>query len=425
MKIGIVGGGIAGNTVAHHLHRDHQVTLFEANDYLGGHAHTQRIEVEGRELAVDTGFMVFNHRTYPMFSRLLDELGVPSLPTEMSFSVRCGASGLEYNGSDLGGLFSQRRNLARPGFYRMLLDILRFNREATEAAERLDDDLSLGAFLCRGRYSKRFVDHYIVPMGAAIWSSEPGAMLDFPARFFLRFMRNHGLLSINDRPTWRVVEGGASRYLAAMSAPYRQHIRLASPVTSVRRAANQVQVTLADGRSERFDHVFLACHSNQALAMLDDADDSEKRVLGAIPYQRNVAVLHTDPRMLPRRRRAWASWNYHLPETPGGQAGVTYHLGRLQHLPVNTPVLVTLNDVDRIDPKTVLATMSYDHPLFTVEGVRAQHCQQAINGVRNTWFCGAYWRNGFHEDGVASALAAVKGFSEYHGHAQQHLRRAG
>ncbi len=425
MKIGIIGGGVSGNVIARHLHRDHDITLFEAADYLGGHVHTHDVEVGGRRIAVDSGFIVFNDWTYPHFVSMLDELGVESRQTTMSFSVQCERTGLEYNGTDLAGLFCQRRNLVDPGFYRMLIDIVRFNRNAPALLDDDRDEMTLGEFLARGGYSRQLVDHYIVPMGAAIWSTDPRSMLDFPARFFVRFLVNHGLLSIDDRPTWRVIRGGSRRYLEAMSAPYRRAVRLNSRVSAIRRLPGGVHVQLADGGAETFDHVFVACHSDQALAMLADPSDAETAVLGALPYQRNLAVLHTDVRKMPRRRRAWAAWNYHVPRSPGGAVGVTYNMNMLQGLDCEETLLVTLNDVEDIDPSRILRTMRYDHPLFTVAGTAAQQRHGEINGARNTWYCGAYWRYGFHEDGVASALAALRQFEEHHESEQLSLRRAG
>lgn len=425
MKIGIIGGGISGNVAAWRLNREHDITLYEANDYLGGHTHTHDIEVEGRQVAIDSGFIVFNDWTYPEFVAMLDELGVASRPTEMSFSVRCERTGLEYNGTRIDTLFSQRRNLVRPGFYRMLLDILKFNRTAPTLVEDASGETTLGAFLEAGGYSRAFVEHYVVPMGAAIWSTDPARMLDFPARFFVQFLKNHGLLSINDRPVWRVVEGGSRSYLDAMSASYRDRIRLDSPVASVRRQGGKVLVRTADGHTDVFDHVFIACHSDQALAMLEDPSDAEREVLGALPYQRNEAVLHTDISMMPKSRRAWAAWNYHVPREATGTVGVTYNMNILQRLDVTEQFMVTLNHTHAIDRSRIIATMSYDHPLFTIEGTAAQRRHDELNGERNTWYCGAYWRHGFHEDGVVCALRTLARFREYHETEQLYLRRAG
>jgi predicted NAD/FAD-binding protein len=425
MKIAIIGSGIAGNVVAYRLRRAHEITVFEANDYVGGHTHTHDIELAGRRYAIDSGFIVFNDWTYPNFIRLLDELGVASQPSDMSFSVKCERTGLEYNGANLNGLFAQRRNLVRPGFYRMLRDILRFNREAPRFLEYGSDTVTLGKYLIVGEYSREFIEHYIIPMGAAIWSSDPQQMLGFPARYFIRFFHNHGLLSVDDRPVWRVVTGGSRRYLESLTAGYRDRIRLNAPVLAVRRHADYVAVKTADADWERFDQVFLACHSDQALAMLADASPQEREVLGAIPYKENEAVLHTDARLLPRRRLAWAAWNYHLLRGAKGSVAVTYNMNILQGLSAPVQFLVTLNNSDAIDPGKVIRRMRYHHPLFTRAGVAAQQRQSEINGVRRTYFCGAYWRYGFHEDGVVSALAALEHFDGRHRHAQLHLRRAG
>ncbi len=424
-SIAIVGGGIAGNVLAYRLHADHDVTLFEANDYLGGHTHTHELHIDGREVAVDSGFIVFNDWTYPNFIGLLDELGVDWQDSDMSFSVRCESSGLEYNGTSLNTLFAQRRNLLSPGFIGMLRDILRFNREALRLLEEEGDEFTLGEYLYRHGYGQRVVDHYIVPMGAAIWSTDPALMLDFPARFFIRFLHNHGMLSIDRRPQWRVVRGGSKRYLEAMSRGYADRVRLAQPVRSIRRDLDGVRIAAGDEGYRRFDRVFLACHSDQALAVLADPSDEEREILGALPYQRNRAVLHTDLRKLPRSRRAWAAWNYHLPAAARGSVGVTYSMNILQGLDLDSQVLVTLNDVDDIDPARVIRRMEYDHPLFTVAGAAAQRRRREISGVNGTYYAGAYWRNGFHEDGVVSALDALEDFNRDHGNAQLHLRRAG
>jgi uncharacterized protein len=412
MKIAIIGGGISGNMAARLLSAEHDITLFEANEYLGGHTHTHDVEIGGQQLAVDTGFIVFNDWTYPNFIAMLDQLGVESQPSNMSFSVRCDRTGLEYNGTNLAGLFCQRRNLVRPRFYRMLSQILRFNRHAPALLESESGELPLADFLEREGYGRDLIDYYIVPMGSAIWSTDPASMLGFPARFFVRFLKNHGLLNVNDRPTWRVVKGGSRTYLDAMSRDYRGAIRLNSAVTSVSRQDGQVRLRTRDGANWRFDHVFMACHSDQALRMLDDATHAERSVLGALPYQRNEAVLHTDRRLLPTNPRAWAAWNYHIPDRVRDTVGVTYNMNILQGLDCKETLLVTLNDTASIDPARVIRTMQYDHPLFTVDGAHAQQRHGEINGERNTWYCGAYWRNGFHEDGVVSALTAVEHFRQ-------------
>ena len=413
MKIAIVGTGIAGNVAAHKLHAaGHDITVFEAGDYVGGHTHTHDIEFGGERHAIDTGFIVFNDRTYPNFISLLDELGVPSQASSMSFSVRRDATGLEYNGTSMNGLFAQRRNLLSVGFHRMLADILRFHREAPRLLQEDAPEMRLGEWLARNGYRGRFVDDYLVPMGAAIWSTDPQRMMGFPVRFFVRFLHNHGMLTVNDRPVWRVVQGGSARYVDKLVAPWRDRIRLNSPVRTVRRLPHAVQVTAAGHAPELFDHVFLACHSDQALAMLADPSREEREILSAIPYQRNEAVLHTDTALLPRTRRAWAAWNYHVLPGQGEGVALTYNMNILQGLQSRHTFCVTLNDGGLIDERKVLRRMVYHHPLFTPAGVAAQERHREISGVRGTHYCGAWWRFGFHEDGVVSALEAVKIFEE-------------
>ena len=417
MKIAIIGSGIAGNTVAWHLQRQHDITVFEAGRHIGGHTHTHDIEHESRRYAVDTGFIVFNDRTYPNFIEMLDALGVASRPSSMSFSVRCETSGLEYNGTTLNTLFAQRRNLLRPSFYRMIRDILRFNREAPALLES-GREIRLGDYLETQDYGREFIDRYIVPMGAAIWSTAPQRMLDFPARFFVRFFHNHGMLSVDDRPQWRVIEGGSARYVEALTREFSGRIRLATPVVRVRRSADAVYLASQDGAEERFDWVFFACHSDQALAMLaDGATAQERGILGAIPYQENSVVLHSDRSLMPRRRLAWAAWNYHLPAAAGERVAVTYNMNILQGLQSREPLLVTLNHVHGIDPGKIIKRLTYHHPLYTAAGAAAQQRHHEISGVNRSAYCGAYWRNGFHEDGVVSALAALRHFEEASGHA--------
>ena len=421
MKIAIVGAGIAGSVAARELHREHDVTVFEAGRHVGGHSHTHAIEAHGRTWHVDTGFIVFNDRTYPHFVALLDELGVAVQDSSMSFSVRDEAANLEYNGTSLNALFAQRRNLLRPSFLGMVRDILRFNREAPHLLDQPGGELPLGELLARGRYGRPFVDQYVVPMGAAIWSTDPASMMQFPARFFVRFLHNHGMLTVDDRPVWRTIRGGSARYVEKLVAPFRERIRLATPVEQVRRIAGGAIVKPAGQDAQRFDAVFLACHSDQALALLADPSPAEREVLSAIPYQRNEAVLHTDARLLPRRRLARAAWNYHV-RPDGGPIALTYDMNVLQRLEAPEPFLVTLNAADTIDPARVLRRMTYHHPLYTPASVAAQARHREIDGVHSTYYCGAWLRNGFHEDGVASALAAVQHFRD--DHAQRALHRS-
>jgi uncharacterized protein len=423
VKIAIIGSGIAGNVVAECLHEHHDIHVFEAGDHVGGHADTHDVELGGRRYSVDTGFIVYNDLTYPNFAALLQRHGVPTQESSMSFSVRCERTGLEYNGNTLNSLFAQRRNLLRPGFWRMIREILRFNREAPAL---LDDsaperDIALGSYLAQGRYSREFIDWYIVPMGAAIWSTDPARMLDFPARCFVRFFHNHGMLTWNERPVWRTVTGGSREYVRRLTAGFRDRIRLRTPVLAVRRFADHVDVVTAAGGTERFDRVFMACHSDQALALLSDPTPLESAVLGAIPYQASDMILHTDSRLLPRRQLARAAWNYHLLRDvipcdhalhPAPSAAtVTYDMNILQSIDSPETFCVTLNRPDAIDPARILRRLTYHHPVYTTAGIAAQARHAEVNGARRTYFCGAYWRYGFHEDGVVSALAAVDHFA--------------
>ncbi len=408
MKIAIIGSGISGLACAHYLHREHEVQVFEAGSRIGGHTATVDVRIGGRHYAIDTGFIVYNDWTYPNFIALLDELGVANKPTQMSFSVSDQLSGLEYAGSNLDTLFAQRRNLVSPRFLRMIRDILRFNRESVEDldAGRIDGDITLGEYLRRNHYSKNFIEQYLVPMGSAIWSADTDVMQDFPLQFFVRFFRNHGLLSVRNRPQWRVIEGGSREYLKPLTAGFEQNIRINSPVQGVQRHPDGVTLRLADGHSERFDQVVLACHSDQALALLEDPSDAEQSVLGAMRYQDNDVVLHTDERLLPRNRKTWSSWNYLLTEQEQ-RAVLTYNMNILQGIEAPETFCVTLNHTDAIDPHKILGRFNYAHPVFTLEGIRAQQRWEDIN-TDSTWYCGAYWHNGFHEDGVRSALRVAE-----------------
>ncbi len=409
MKIAIIGSGIAGNTLAHHLHKHHAITVFEAGSHIGGHTHTHDIEHKGRRYSVDTGFIVFNDRTYPNFIALLNELGVGWQASDMSFSVHCEKTGFEYNGTSLNTLFAQRRNLFKPSFYRMIGEIMRFNKSSLELLAD-GPEIRLGDYLAQNKYSQHFVDYYIIPMGSAIWSTEAQQMLDFPARFFVRFFHHHGMLTVNDRPQWRVIKGGSARYVEALTASFREHIRLDTPVEHVRRLKRSVRVKPLNGPEEIFDWVFFACHSDQALTMLKDPSVAEREVLGAIPYQDNSVYLHTDHSLLPRRKLAWAAWNYHVTAEPMDRVAVTYNMNILQGLDSPDPLLVTLNHTRGINPAHVIKRLTYHHPVYTTAGTKAQARHAEISGVNRTAYCGAYWRNGFHEDGVVSALTALENF---------------
>lgn len=412
MRIAVVGGGVSGLTVAHRLHERHQVTLFEAADYLGGHTNTVDVDYDGDRFAVDTGFIVFNDRNYPQFTALLDELKIASRPTAMSFSVRADAADLEYEGSSLSGLFAQGRNFVRPAFYRLLRDILRFNRIGRSDGADGAADETVGEFLAAHRFSREFVDYYLLPMGSAIWSCPTGTFANFPIRFILEFFRHHGLLDLTNRPQWRVVEGGSRTYVAALTRGFREAVRLRTPIAAIRRSADGVEVVPREGAAEMFDHVVLACHADQALRMLVDPTPAEREVLAAFPYERNTAVLHTDTAMLPKRRRAWAAWNYLLLDsqaaaTTRSRATVTYCMNILQHLKSRHTYCVSLNVDERIHSSKILGRFTYEHPIFTTSRAAAQARHGEISGVERTSFCGAYWGNGFHEDGVASAMRVV------------------
>jgi uncharacterized protein len=424
MRIAVIGSGISGMVAAHHLSREHEVTVYESGAHVGGHTHTVDVEHQGRCYAVDTGFIVYNDWTYPNFVRLLDELEVPWQPSDMSFSVRCEKTGLEYNGTSLNSLFAQRRNLVRPSFLRMVADIVRFNRRAPALLES-DTTLTLGEYLNGEGYSRYFVEHYIIPMGAAIWSSRPVDMLGFPARFFVEFFANHGFLSVNDRPTWRVVRGGSREYVKRLTAAYAARIQLRTPVASLQRRPHQVVLRLKDGTLAHFDQVFIACHSDQALKLLSDASREEREILGAIPYQANEALLHTDTSLMPRSARAGAAWNYHLPIEQYQRVTVTYNMNILQSLDAPVNFLLTLNRNHAVDPRKVLGAYAYQHPVYNRGAVAAQQRRHEINGERRTYYCGAYWGYGFHEDGVVSALDALAEFRRRASHAQLHLQRVG
>lgn len=412
MRIAVIGGGISGNLAARLLHAKHDVWLFEAERRLGGHAHTVDVSLGGQTCAVDTGFMVFNERTYPNFCRLLRLLGIASRSSDMSFSVQCAATGLEYEGSSLNGLFAQRKNLLRPAFLRMLADILRFNRDASRLRfdNAANQRVTLGEYLHERRYGQSFARHYLLPMTAAIWSCRPQQVLEFPLQFLVAFMQNHGLLQCRHQPQWRTIVGGAKRYVAALLAPLGERVRRGCSVVRVTRHIDHVFVETEHGPPEVFDQVVFATHADQTLRLLADADAGEHEILGAFPYQTNDAVLHTDIRLLPRSRRAWASWNYRVPIDADRSATVTYDLSRLQGHTAPRRILLTLNDAAAIDPSTVVDRFTYRHPAFGSNCLAAQRRRDEISGRRRTHYCGAYWGYGFHEDGVNSALSVAQHF---------------
>lgn len=409
MKIAIVGSGISGLVCGWVLQREHDVSIYEAGAYAGGHTNTVDVDLDGQQFAVDTGFIVFNDRTYPQFISLLNQLGVESVPTSMSFSVRCNRCGVEYGGSSLRTLFAQQGSLRRISHWRMVADILRFNRQAPRLLHGLDGEATVGDFLLRHGYSQAFAEHYLLPMGAAIWSCPASVFQQFPVRFIVQFFQNHGLLSLRDRPVWRTVKGGARTYVEAILRRFRGTVQLNNPVRQIVRQPDRVQVTSANG-TESFDEIVLACHSDQALQLLADPSPCERDVLRKFPYSRNSAVLHTDDTVLPQCRRTWSSWNYLVPAGEEEHPCVTYNMNILQHLPARRTVCVTLNGEDRIAPEQVLRRFEYNHPVFTTERDAAQQRHGELIRTRRTSFCGAWWGNGFHEDGVRSALAVCERF---------------
>jgi predicted NAD/FAD-binding protein len=403
LKVAIVGAGVSGLVCARLLDRRCDVTLFEASPRIGGHACTERIVVDGRVLDVDTGFVVYNERTYPLFTRLLAELGVATQPTEMSFSVSCERTGVEYSGGSLRGLFADPLNLVRPRFLGMVRDVLRFYRDAAELLDRPDAKASLGEWLEGRGYGEAFVEHHLLPMGAAIWSAAPGRIRDFPAAAFARFFANHGLLALRDRPQWRVVRGGSARYVERLLAGLRARVHVGTPVRGAWRDADGVELVLERGERAHFDQVVFATHADQTLACLRDPSAAERALLGAARFTANEAVLHTDARFLPRRRHARASWNFALADQPRAAATVTYDMTRLQRLDASRPVLVTLNSTREIDPARVLQTYRVRHPAYDLGALEAQAPLRQLSGANRTWFCGAWCGFGFHEDGVRSA----------------------
>jgi len=434
MRIAIVGTGVSAMTAAHLLHPHHDIAVFDKADYIGGHTNTLDVQIDGNTYPVDTGFIVFNDWTYPHFIKLLDKLNVKSRASTMSFSVACDRTGLEYNGGSITGLFAQKRNLVSPKFIGMLRDILKFNSLAKRFAEQGDDDTVMADFAREHGLGEMFYDKYLIPIAASIWSADPRQVAQFPMRFMAQFFRNHGMLNMWDRPQWRTVVGGSRTYMAELTRPFADRIRLSEAVLAVRRFEDHVELDTEREQGQRFDHVVLGCHSDQALSILgEDATDDEHTALSSIPYQPNLAILHTDENVLPSRRSCWAAWNYRIPSEHEASASgtnqsksgpladascsdqgrpvvLTYNMNILQGLDSPKTINVTLNDEDGIDPEKVIAKIPYQHPVFASQRKTAHELFDKINHVNRTSFCGAYWRFGFHEDGVVSALNAVKPF---------------
>jgi len=412
MKIAIVGTGISGLTAAHLLHKYHDITVYEANDYIGGHTATKSVEIEGQTLKIDTGFIVYNEKTYPNFIQLMKSVSVETQPTDMGFSVTTrhqDSTDFEYCGSTLNSLFADRKRLFDRRFLGMVADIARFGRRAKRdlTDQKIDPSISLEQYLLAGGYGDQFTQFYIIPMASAIWSASTTQVKEFNALFFVRFFFNHGLLNLVDRPAWWVIKGGSDSYIKPLIEGFENKIRLSDPVIRVKRLERNVEITSGSTKLD-FDQVIFACHSNQVLKILDDPNQTERRLLSAIPFKKNSVVMHTDSSLLPKRRRAWASWNYLLDGSEDRQPVLTYNMNILQGIRTQEPVCVTMNGDQHISPEKVIGRYRYAHPQFGSESVKAQRDIHLIDGKRRSWFCGAYWRNGFHEDGVLSALRVSK-----------------
>jgi predicted NAD/FAD-binding protein len=413
MNIAIVGSGISGLVCAHVLSRKHRITLFEAGNYLGGHTNTIDLREGRRVIPVDTGFIVFNQPNYPNLCRLFDELGVESRDSDMSFSVRCERSGIEYNGRDINALFVQRANLLRPGHWRMLIDILRFNREAPAHVKAgMDDSITVNGYLARHHFSQAFSSRYLLPLGASLWSCSAAQFGTFPMRFVIEFLLNHRMLQVDGRPVWKTLRGGSREYVRRLVARLKAQIRPQTPIAGVRRTGPGVELRLTNGDRERFDEVVLACHADQSLALVTDADGLEHDVLARFPYQPNEAVLHTDTRLLPRRETAWASWNYRIPRRARSNVTVTYNMNMLQGIESDRTYCVSLNPGPEIENSKVIRRIRYEHPLFIPGRSAAQSHHGELVRRRGITYCGAYWGYGFHEDGVRSALNVCAAFDQ-------------
>ena len=415
MNIAIIGSGISGLTAGYLLSRKNNITVFEKNDYIGGHTHTHLLEYKNKSYSVDSGFIVYNERTYPNFIKILDQLNVKRQITRMGFSVKSEINNLEYAGHSLNGLFAQRSNLLKPSYLNMLKSMLRFNRQSRKDLKQLSPHLTLGQYLGNNNYPETFIKNFIIPIGAAVWSTKPTDMMDMSAVFFIRFFENHGMLQIIDRPNWWVIKNGSKSYVKSITKPYHDKIRLSTPVLSVERVDSKIKIRSGQNNAseEFFDAVVFATHSNQSLRLLKDPSKFENEILGAIPYQNNKAILHYDDSILPKRKNAWSSWNYLLDQDKNKPVSLTYNMNILQGLDCERTFCVSLNSEELIDPKKILKRLDYEHPLFNIKGLEAQKRKREISGINNTYYCGAYWRNGFHEDGVVSALDVCADFGEF------------
>ncbi|MBT6661813.1 MAG: NAD(P)-binding protein [Nitrospina sp.] len=410
MKIAIIGTGISGLTSAYLLSKEHSVHVYEAKDYIGGHVYTLPVHLNGTSYEIDTGFIVFNDRTYPNFNKLLNQINVLSQPTSMSFSVKCETTGLEYNGTSINGLFAQRLNLLKPSFLLMVKDILRFNRDAKIFLNDSVEEITFGEFLKRGGYSNSLKNNYALPMASAIWSAKSKVIENANFRFFAQFFDNHGMLNVNDRPQWRVIKGGSKQYILKLIESFKNNIRINSPVDKIIRKNEGIEVVFNKQQKELYDRVIIGTHSDQALKMIENPSHEEREILSAIPYQTNVAHMHWDCSVLPKQKNAWASWNYFKPNKLKDETTVTYYMNMLQSLNIPRNICVSLNMEEHINPKKIYKKIIYQHPVFTSQAILAQKRHKEIDGVDKIHFCGAYWGSGFHEDGINSALSVCKAF---------------
>jgi len=408
MKVAVIGSGISGNTLAYLLNKNHDVTLYEKDKRIGGHSHTHEIVINNKKVNVDTGFIVFNKKTYPLFTSLLDNLGVKYENSNMSFSVFSKENNFEYNGTTLNSLFSQRRNLLSPRFLKMILEILRFNKESVKLKSKT---ILLKQYLKSNNYSAYFCKNYILPMGAAIWSSDIKTILNFPAHFFINFFKNHGMLSVTNRPQWLTIKGGSQEYVKKLTSGFKNKIRLNSKIKNIARYKSYV--VIEDNKSkEKFDYVFFACHSDEALEILKKPTADEIKILSSLPYQKNDIILHTDSSIMPQKKLSWAAWNYNIDSPDDSPITLTYNMNILQNIKTKDTLLVTLNPKLPISKGKVIKQLQYTHPKFSKESVIAQLKNKIISGKNRTFYSGAYWGKGFHEDGVKSAYEAVKIFED-------------
>ena len=423
MKIAIIGTGISGMTAAHLLNKEHDITVYESNNYVGGHSNTIVIEENDKQIPIDTGFIVLNDWTYPYFESLLNELDVRTIDSEMSFSAKCEKTKFEWSGESIKGLIFNKDNWKAFKSYQIAGDVLRFNSIAKKLIAEDKLELSLGEFLDIYKFSQAFINYYILPMGAAIWSTSITDIRDYPAKSFLSFFKNHGLLNINHRPQWKTIVGGSKEYVRKLIKPFHSKIKINSQVTKVIRIQEKAVVYTKDDK-QTYDHVFLACHSDQALKVLDNPTNIERQTLSSIKYNINIATLHTDSSLMPSRREAWSSWNYLVPQNSSKNVKVTYYMNRLQSLKAKNDYFVSLNMNEKINPHNIIKTIEYTHPFFDKNAINAQKSFSKINGTMNTWYCGAYWRHGFHEDGVWSGMQAVKFFNRHLNNEKLYLQRA-